>query len=91
MAEGIEEAESNSGSSAGDATTMLSAAMPCEVRDFGAYHNQDIKRSVSITTNAKLNLSISKGKLLQQQQQRYYLKIDEFDEIDDFLVFSKLF
>lgn len=61
MAEGIEEADSNSGSSAGDATTMLSAAMPCEVRDFGAYHNQVIKRSVSIATHAKLTASVNQG------------------------------
>lgn len=62
MAEGIEEAESNSGSSAGDAT-MLSAAMPCEVRDFGTYHNQAIKRSVSIPSNSKINLSTRRGKI----------------------------
>lgn len=62
MAEGIEEADSNSGSSAGDAT-MLSAAMPCEVRDFGAYHNQAIKRSVSISTKTKFNLNVNRGKL----------------------------
>lgn len=65
MAEGIEEAESNSGSSAGDATTMLSAAMPCELRDFIAYHNQATKRSVSISTNAKLTLNVNKGKRIR--------------------------
>lgn len=46
MAEGVEEAESNSG---GDATAMLGAAMPCETispttigglkREFAAYHS----------------------------------------------------
>lgn len=54
MAEGIEEAENNSNSGAGDATTsMISAAMPCEIinptigslkREFDSYH-QSLKRS----------------------------------------------
>lgn len=40
MAEGLEEAD-NSNSCAGDATTsMLSAAMPCEMREFESYHHQ---------------------------------------------------
>lgn len=55
MAEGIEETETNSSSSAGDATaSMLSAAMPCEVHEFESYHNQAIKRSVSTSPTPKI-------------------------------------
>lgn len=55
MAEGIEEAETNSSSGAGDATTsMLSAAMPCEVHEFETYHHQAIKRSVSTSPTPKI-------------------------------------
>lgn len=55
MAEGIEEAETNSSSGAGDATTsMLSAAMPCEVHEFDTYHHQAIKRSVSTSPAPKI-------------------------------------
>lgn len=55
MAEGVEEAESNSG---GDAIAMLGAAMPCETinpnigalkREFEAYHST-LATSTPITT-----------------------------------------
>lgn len=73
MAEGIEEAESNSGSGAVDATTsMLSAAMPCEIinpnigslkREFESYHNtikcsDSSSPSPTETVLAQNNLSI---------------------------------
>lgn len=55
MAEGVEEAESNSG---GDATAMLGAAMPCETmspnigslkREFEAYHSSIAPSSAPTT------------------------------------------
>lgn len=55
MAEGVEEAESNSG---GDATAMLGAAMPCETispnignlkREFEAYHSSIASSSAPTT------------------------------------------
>lgn len=72
MAEGIEEAETNSSSGAGDATTsMLSAAMPCEVHEFETYHHQAIKRSVSTSPTPKIMPLISQSlrKVQDQQQQ----------------------
>lgn len=50
MAEGVEEAESNSTSGSSDApTSIISAAMPCDARDFEFYHYQIIRRSKSIS------------------------------------------
>lgn len=61
MAEGVEEAESNSG---GDATDMLGAAMPCETispktigglkREFEAYHS-----TIATTTSSSTSSSTS--------------------------------
>lgn len=85
MAEGIEEAETNSSSGAGDATTsMLSAAMPCEVHEFETYHHQAIKRSDSTSPTPKIMPLISQSlrKVQEQQQQQ---ADNEFEPMSQYL------
>lgn len=81
MAEGIEEAETNSSSGAGDATTsMLSAAMPCEVHEFDTYHHQAIKRSVSTSPTPNIM------PLMQQSVRKVHESVaTEFEPMSQYL------
>lgn len=86
MAEGIEEAETNSSSGAGDATTsMLSAAMPCEVHEFETYHHQSIKRSVSISPTPKIMPMISQSLRKVQDQQQQPQPSSDFEPMSQYL------
>lgn len=80
MAEGIEEAETNSSSGAGDATTsMLSAAMPCEVHEFDTYHHQAIKRSVSTSPTPNIM------PLMQQSIRKVHEQSGDFEQMSLYL------
>lgn len=80
MAEGIEETETNSSSGAGDATTsMLSAAMPCEVHEFDTYHHQAIKRSVSTSPTPKIM------PLMQQSVRKIHEQSGKFESMSQYL------
>lgn len=86
MAEGIEEAETNSSSGAGDATTsMLSAAMPCEVHEFETYHHQAIKRSVSTSPTPKIMPLISQSLRKVQDQQQQQQPSNDFEPMSQYL------
>lgn len=86
MAEGVEEAESNSG---GDATDMLGAAMPCETispktvgglkREFEAYH------STIATTTTTAASTTSPAPSPSQQHQLHPLPINLKSEVSSTL------